>query len=523
VNAGRRRFAIRRFGRLRSFSGVLRPTGAVLIGIAVGELLCGVVGGSLELFTRPELGRATSAAASCVASAVITGLVGAVALVQARRYGDAASSLTRREAVLAVALIWVGAGVFGGLPFVLGAGMGPADAFFEAVSGLTTTGATVIVDIDGDWDASVGQRVGGLDMAILLWRSLIQWLGGMGIVVLFVAVFPTVGAGAKHMFKGEVPGTSAEGLTPRIAETSFTLWRLYAAFTLAECLILIGLGMAPFEAVCHAFTTMSTGGFSTRDGSIADFDSPAIEYVIGTFMLLGSVNYGLYYALLRGRSWRQVLRNTELRAFLAICALITIVLTLGIAEANHGGDYVEAFRYAYFMVGTTMSSTGYGTDDYMAYPTPILFFVILMMFIGGCSGSTAGGIKVERVVLMAKMSWAEFRKSFRPNVVQLVRMGRTSVPTDILMDVAVFVGVYFASLALGVLLAATTESVDLPAAFGATLTCLSNMGPAPFHPVDDNFAAYSSFAKVYFAWLMLLGRLEFFTLLALFVPDFWRR
>lgn len=498
-----------RRSKWRDFRGVLRPTGAVITGVAGAQLACALLGAALEWSSLPPSERSLNDGAGLVVGALLTGALGLGAYLYGRRY--AAPNLTRREAVLAVSVIWVTAGAVGAVPFVISAGMSPTDAFFEAVSGLTTTGATVIDDIESR-----------LTMPLLLWRSLIQWLGGMGIVVLFVAIFPSLGAGAKHMFKGEVPGTSAEGLKPRIAETSFTLWKLYAGFTALEAVLLVALGMGPFESICHAFTTMSTGGFSTRDASIAAFDSFAIEMVIATFMFIGSVNYGLYYALLRGRSLASVFRNTELRVFGALCVLATVVLTLGTFEL-HDNDLIQSFRYSYFMVGTTMSSTGYGTDDYMAYPRPMLMIVLLMMFVGGCSGSTAGGIKVERIILMAKTSWAEFRESFRPAVVHVVRMGRTAVPQDIIRDVAVFVGVYIACLGVGVLFVSSTDDVSLPAAFGATLSCLSNMGPGPFHEGPDNFKAYSDAAKSFFVLAMLLGRLEFFTLFALLVPDFWRR
>ncbi|MGF1465111.1 MAG: TrkH family potassium uptake protein [Sandaracinaceae bacterium] len=514
---------VRRRTSLRDFRGVLRPTGAVLAGVAAGQLLCGLVGVALELSTRPAEVRDLTSSFTLLGAAGLTAVGGASLFGYGRRFK--AGTLSRREAVLAVGMIWLGAGVFGAVPFVLDAGLSPVDALFEAISGLTTTGATIVTQIEGTVPKGAGAGAypeGGLSRPLLLWRSLIQWLGGMGIVVLFVAVFPSVGAGAKHMFKGEVPGTTAEGLTPRIAETSFSLWRLYAAFTLLEVVLLVLLRMDPFEAVCHAFTTMSTGGFSTRDASIGAFESPAIEYVIASFMILGSVNYGLYYALLRGRSVWSVLRNEELRVFLAMVALFTLALTAGTFLLHHR-DLLEAFRYAYFMVGTTLSSTGYGTDDYMAYPEPILFLVIVMMFVGGCSGSTAGGIKVERVVLLSKMSWTEFRSSFRPSVVQLVRMGRSVVPDDVLTDVAVFFSVYMACLGLGLLFVTTVDQVGLATAFGATLSCLSNMGPAPFYVGSDNFAAYSDLSKGFFVLAMLLGRLEFFTLFALLVPDFWRR
>ncbi len=489
-------------------------------GIALAQVVCAGIGAGFEYGTGVVDQSAIDDIIGLCAGAVLSGAIGGLLFLYGRRF--ASESLTRREAVLTVALIWIAAGVVGGIPFVASGDLGPIDAFFESVSGMTTTGATVIGDIDGELVKHELGRPGHLSMPVLLWRSLIQWLGGMGIVVLFVAVFPSVGAGAKHMFKGEVPGTTAEGLKPRIAETSMTLWKLYAGLTLIEAALLFSLGMSPFDAICHAMTTMSTGGFSTSDASIGGWDSFSIEMVIATFMLLGSLNYGLYYALLRGRSPRLILRNTELRTFLALCLLFTVAITFGTLP-QHGGDPVESFRAAYFMVGTSLSSTGYGTTDYMSWNQPMLFLIVLMMFIGGCSGSTAGGIKVERIILMAKLSWAEFRESFRPAVVHVVRMGKTAVPREVLRDVAVFIGVYMACLGFGVLFVVTTDDVTVGTAFGATLSCLSNMGPALWHDGPDNFASYTEGAKLFFVLAMLLGRLEFFTLFALLVPDFWKR
>lgn len=511
---------IRGSRKWREFRGVLRPAGAVIMGIAVGQVACGLIGGAVEWGTLPPAEREPMDVIGLLVAGAITGGSGFAAFVYGGKF--ATPNITRREAILAVALIWLGAGLFGGIPFMISAEMSFVDAFFETVSGFTTTGATVVTDIDGDVVKGEAGRHGGLSYPVLLWRSLIQWLGGMGIVVLFVAVFPTVGAGAKHMFKGEVPGTSAEGLKPRIAETSFTLWKLYAGLTAIEVVLLIGLGMTPFDAVCHAFTTMSTGGFSTSDASIAGWNSYPMDIVIATFMLLGSLNYGLFYVLLRGRAARAVFRNTELRVFWALVLFFTVALTLGTIHL-HDHDVFTSFRYAYFQVGTFMSSTGYVTDDYMAYPAPVLMLVVIMMFIGGCSGSTAGGIKVERIVLMVKMSWAEFRESFRPAVVQVVRTGRSAVPRDILQDVAVFVGVFMACLGFGVLYVSVADDVTLPTAFGAVLSCLSNMGPAPYYVDGDNFASYSDPTKLFLVLAMLLGRLEFFTLFALLVPDFWKR
>jgi trk system potassium uptake protein TrkH len=343
----------------------------------------------------------------------------------------------------------------------------------------------------------------------------------MGIVVLFVAVFPNLGAGGKHLFRGEVPGTTAEGLRPRIAETSFALWKLYGALTIIEIALLKILGLDLFDAVCHAFTTMSTGGFSTLDSSVGGFDSAAVEYVIASFMLIGSVNYGLYYGLLRTGNWRSLIRNIEFRWYVAIVFAAVIVLT--ILNLSVHDELPTSFRYSFFMVATTVSSTGYGTDDYSAYSSTALTIVILLMFVGGCSGSTAGGIKIERAVLMGKQAIAQIQKSFRPATVQLVRMGKSSISNQVLSDVASFFLIYMGCIGFGLLFVTLVEGVPVPTAFGAMLTCLSNMGPAPFHVGPDNFASYSVGSKLFFSMAMLLGRLEFFTLFALILPGFWRR
>jgi trk system potassium uptake protein TrkH len=491
----------------RDFRGVIRPVGAVVLGLGVMIALCAGVG-MLWDELAPDPTRPQGGAAALALSAIIVCTLGLSAFIYGKRF--VSERISRREAILAVSLIWVAAGVCGAIPFVLGAGMSPSDAFFESVSGLTTTGATVVTQIESS-----------LSRPLLLWRSLIQWLGGMGIVVLFVAVFPNLGAGGKHMFRGEVPGTTAEGLRPRIAETSFALWKLYAALTLIEVALLKLLGLDLFDAVCHSFTTMSTGGFSTLDNSVGGFRRPAVEYVIGVFMLIGSVNYGLYYGLLRTGSWRGLVRNIEFRAYVGI--VISAVVALTALNLSVHDEILTSFRYSFFMVATTISSTGYGTDDYTAYGSSALTIVVLLMFVGGCAGSTAGGIKIERAVLMGKQAIAQLQKSFRPATVQLVRMGKQAVSTQVLADVASFFLIYMGCIGFGLLFVTLVEGVPVPTAFGAMLTCLSNMGPAPFHIGADNFADYSALSKLFFALAMLLGRLEFFTLFALLIPGFWRR
>ncbi len=494
--------------RFRDYRGVGQPVGAVVMGLSVAIALCALLGWLFNLLDPPQNSAQFGGEQSLLFAAASTFAVGVGLFFFGRRH--ASEVVTRREAGLAVVLIWLAAGAFGAIPFVFGAGMTPADAFFEAVSGLTTTGATVITNIEG------------LSRPLLLWRSLIQWLGGMGIVVLFVAVFPNIGAGGKHMFGDEVPGTTAEGLKPRIAETSRVLWKFYLVFTIVVTGALYLLDMSLFDAVCHALTTMSTGGFSTRDASVGGFDSAPIELTLSLFMIIASVNYGLFYASLRGRSVRAFLRSVEFRAFVIIVVGATAILTFGIFEV-HGKDVFQSFRYSVFMVATTVSSTGFGTDNYTAYPPLMLGVVILMMFIGGCAGSTAGGIKIERVLLMGKVVWTEIRRSIRPNLVHVVRMGATVVAPSALSNATVFFIIYMGCMGAGTALITAIEGVPLETSFGAILTCLSNMGPAPFHIEADNFARYSAAAKGVFSFAMLLGRLEFFALLSLLVPGFWRR
>jgi trk system potassium uptake protein TrkH len=484
-----------------------RPVGVVLLGLAAVMLACAAVGFVTEALGMARQGVDTGGGLDLALSALVTGLVGA--LLHRGGTADELSELTRGDAIVLTAGIWLGSGLFGALPYVLGAGMSPVDGVFEAISGFTTTGATVVGDIEGT-----------LSRPLLLWRSLTQWLGGMGIVVLFVAVFPRVGAAGKHLFRAEVPGPTAGGLAPRIGETAMWLYGMYVALTVLEFVALVLLGMQPFEALCHSFTTVSTGGFSTRDASVGAFGSPAIEVTISLFMLAAGVNFGLYYGVLRSRRPSLFLQSTELRGYLALVGGVVLALTVFIL-GSHDGSIATSARYALFTTATFVTSTGYGTEDYMTYPGGALGLVFLLMFVGGCAGSTAGGMKVARVLLVLKTLQAQVRRSVRPHVVQVVRMGGRKVESSLLLEVSAFLCLYVASVGVFTWLVCVMEGVDLPTGFGATLTSISNMGPAPFHGGTDNFVVYSDLAKLMFSFEMVLGRLEFMTLLALLVPEVW--
>ncbi|NLY92757.1 MAG: TrkH family potassium uptake protein [Myxococcales bacterium] len=484
-----------------------KPVGAVVIGMGLATLVCALVGGiwdSLDPLDATYPGGLYALVGSAVAMILPGGFL------YHYGHGHQTKTMSRREAVLAVAIIWLSAGSFGALPFVFGAGLSPADAFFESVSGFSTTGSTVITDLD--------ER---LSRSMHLFRSLIQWLGGAGIVVLFVAVFPNVGAGGKHLYKGEVSGVTTEGLKPRIRETSLAIWKLYVTFTVIVGVVLALLGMSPFDAVCHALTVVATAGFSTRDASIAAFQNPAVEYFLAVVMLVSSVNFGLYYAAFGQRKLRVLRKNIELRIFL----WMTLCFWIAVAMMNYPlhGDVEATIRKSFFMVASTVSTTGYALEDYTAWSHTALGLFLFMMFVGGCSSSTAGGLKVERLILLFQIALTQVKKSFRPSAVQLVRLGKTIINDQLLADVAAIFIIYVATIFVGTLVVTLTDGVPLTTAFGATLSCASNAGPSPFFLGGDHFADYSSFSKVLFALIMILGRLEFFTVLALFVPSFWRR
>lgn len=507
---------------------VSRPVGAISIGLGLSMLLCAL---SAPLWTWLEGGARAQdggAAVGLVLSGLLTLAVGGALFVYGRR--AAGMVLGRREAILVVSLMWVLCGLLGGLPYVLDANMGPADALFEAISGFTTTGSTVVADIEGT-----------LSRPTLLWRALTQWFGGMGIIVLFVAVFPNIGVGARHLYRSEAPGLTVESMQPRIAETGRFLWQLYLGLTVAVLLLYKVFGMSWFEATCHALTTMPTGGFSTLDSSLGGFDadrvgwwnSLAIEWTAVSFILLSGVNYALFFATIRTRSLRAAWRSTELRAYLSIVAGATALISISVWSTSPGWDTLfTSFRQGLFTTATSITSTGYSVEGYRHFPTLGLITLIFLLFIGGSAGSTAGGIKIVRIVVIAKLVWAQVRQSFRPNVVQVLRMNGRPIDTSLVLDVSAFLAIYAFLMLVGIGLIGVTDGVSVAKGFGAMLTTLSNMGPAPLHEVGltdihhdaaDNFADYSNLAKLWFTAAMIVGRLEFFTLLALFLPDFWRR
>ena len=421
----------------------------------------------------------------------------------------APTEIHRKDALGVVALTWLGLGLVGGLPFVIeGSIPDPGGALFEAVSGFTTTGATVVGDVDA------------LSRATNLWRCLMHWLGGMGIVVLFVAVFPQLGVGAKHLFRSEVPGPITEGLRPKIKQTAMALWWIYGGLTLVATALLISTGMPVYDAICHGMSTLATGGFSTRSASIGAYDNPTVHWIVIAFMLIGSLSFGLYYGLLRGR-WGDFWRNYELRFYFGVNAAVIGVVTVGILDRHE--SLLEAIRYAAFQTLAVTTTTGFMTADHDSYPEIARFALFLCMFMGGCAGSTSGGLKASRVYILLKVVAMELSSLVKPHAVATVRAGRSSIASDIARGITAF----FAAYVLIVVVAAlglVAMGLDFVSAMSASVACLSSVGPAlaDVGPTQ-NYAFVPAPGKILLCLCMIAGRLEIFALFAIFSPETWRR
>jgi trk system potassium uptake protein TrkH len=416
--------------------------------------------------------------------------------------------IRKRDGYFIVAASWVAASLFGALPYYLSGWIPiPLDAFFETASGFTTTGASVLPDIEA------------LPPSLLFWRSTTQWIGGMGIIVLTVAILPLLGIGGMELFASEAPGPTTDKLHPRIRETAKRLWIIYLLLTLV-CGGLLDLGgMTAFEAANHAMTTMSSGGFSTRNASIAAWDSNLIHYTVIVFMFLAGTNFTFLYMLYQGR-WQKVAQNEEIRMYASLVVLASIVLALlGLRSA----EGQMAFRESLFMVVSVVTTTGFVTADYQSWMPFVTLLFLLLMLSGASAGSTSGGIKVVRYGLLFKNTALEMKRILHPRGVIPVRFNGQAVDRGVIYNIMAFVVLYvaIALISVGVFAA---MGLQLDTALGATLATLGNIGPGigQVGPLD-NFAALPQAAKGYCSFLMILGRLELFTVLILFSPYFWKQ
>jgi len=441
--------------------------------------------------------------------AIAATLVGGVALYLTGRT-DRSEFVSQREGMAIVALGWTVAGFFGALPFYF-EGEFPTlvDAVFESVSGFTTTGASVITDIEA------------VSKGLLLWRSLIQWLGGMGIIVLGIAILPFLGIGGMQLYKAEVPTPVPGKLQPRIRDTAMILWKVYALITVLQVVALWAGGMSFYDAVNHALTTLPTGGFSTKNASVAQFDSLYFDLVISFFMLLAGINFSLHYQMLRGKPlafWR----DSECRFFLGAVLVLTLIVSFDIWRTVYA-SLGEALRYGLFQVLSILTTTGYATADYEQWPAMSQLILLQCMFLGASAGSTGGGMKCLRIMLCFKFCYKELFSLIHPRAVSHVKIAGKAVPDDVLRSVLGFLALYMGLFGLcSVLLAGL--GVDFTTAFGAVAATLGNIGPGfgMVGPVE-NYAQIPYAGKWLLIWCMLLGRLEIYTVVILLVPEFYRK
>jgi len=419
--------------------------------------------------------------------------------------------LRTRDGFVVTVLFWLVLGISGAMPLMLAEspGLSFTDAFFESLSGWTTTGATVITGIDN------------LPESILFYRQLLQWLGGMGIIVLAVAILPMLGIGGMQLFRAETPGPMKDSkLTPRITETAKTLWYIYLALTIACAVGFYFAGMSLFDAICHAFSTVAIGGFSTHDASIGYFDSPVIEGVAIFFMIFSAFNFALHFYAWRFKSIRHYFQDSEVKTLLTVLALAAVVtfITL-VSSKSYTPD--EALRFGLFELVSIATTTGFATADFSLWPVFLPFFLFFLAFMGGCAGSTGGGLKVIRVLLIYKQGSREMKRLIHPNAIIPIRVGGRPVDDRVVEAVWGFFSVYLMLyIIMTILLLAT--GMDFVSAFSAVGACINNLGPG-LGEVAAHYGDISDFAKWVLSFAMLLGRLEIFTLLVLFTPTFWRQ
>ncbi|GAB4310585.1 MAG: TrkH family potassium uptake protein [Candidatus Sumerlaeia bacterium] len=424
----------------------------------------------------------------------------------------------RREALAIVGVSWLLAAAFGALPFMLtGSVSGFVDGFFEAMSGFTTTGSTILTDIEA------------VPKSVLWWRSFTHWLGGMGIVVLFLAILPILGAGGKHLYKNEVPGLIEDALTPKIRETAVILWKIYLVFTVAETLLLMSASsrMTLFEALCHTFGTLATGGFSTKNASVGYFNSLAVELIIILFMFLAGVNFTLHFRVWRERGklssyWSDPEWRTYTGLIAAATMLVALQLRLAPQMQDSYGGWGRALRDAAFQVVSIITTTGYGTADFNQWPPGSKALLVALMFVGGCGGSTGGGLKVIRWLTLVKIARNQIERVYQPHRVRPLRIGAAIIDQDLQMNTMIY---FF--IAIFIFVAATIavsfSGTDVVTSATAVAATMNNIGPGLERVgAIENYAFFHPWVKVLLSILMVIGRLELFSILVLFIPRFWK-
>jgi len=417
--------------------------------------------------------------------------------------------LTPKDSFIIVACSWLFASILGAIPFLISKTIpNITDAFFESVSGFTTTGATILSDVES------------LPISINLWRCQMHWLGGMGIVALTVALLPLLGVGGFQLIKAETTGPEKGKVTPKITTTAKILWFIYVGFTLLQTVLLRLAGMSWIESLAHAFSTLGTGGFSTRNSSIASFNSNTIEWICTIFMFLAGINFSLYFYLFT-KKMEDIRKNSELKAYFLIVLLAIIIIAFFISPEY--SSLADVIRVAAFQVTSILSTTGLASVNYMLWPAGALLIIFILMFIGGSSGSTAGGVKVIRWVVLAKQMSNEVKRLLHPHGVFNIRLNGRAGRKDVVFSVAGFMFLYFL-LVIITAIVVSFEDIDVISSFTASLAMIGNIGPGfgAVGPVE-NFGFFSDFIKWWLSFVMIAGRLEFYTIIVFFMPSFWKK
>ncbi|MCK5775908.1 MAG: hypothetical protein KAH25_07030, partial [Bacteroidales bacterium] len=436
---------------------------------------------------------------------IFTLLIGFIAFFITR---SANKNTTKKEGYLIVSFSWLTISFFGALPFYLsGFFESYTDAFFETISGFTTTGASILNDIEA------------VPEGLLFWRSMTHWVGGMGIIVLSVAILPLLGIGGMQLFSAEAPGPTTDKIHPKVREMAKRLWAIYVILTAAQIMLLMLGDMSFFDSICHAFATMATGGFSTQNASIAAY-SPYIQYIIIIFMILAGTSFSLHY-FMWNRKFSKIRSNEEYVFYISIIIITTIIITVGLITTMNM-ELENAFRNSLFQVVSILTTTGFVTADYLLWPTGMWMLLFILFFFGGSAGSTGGGVKLVRILILIKNSVLEFRRLIHPQAIIPVRLNKKPVPSKIVFVVISFFLFYIATFAFGVIVM-SFMGLDFESAVGASASSIGNIGPAlgSLGPVN-NYAHLPDMGKWFLSFLMLLGRLEIFTVLIIFSPSFWR-
>ncbi len=458
-------------------------------------------------FTWEQLSSLSNEISALFISGVISISMGSIISYFTRNADNTA--ITKREGYFVVSLAWVIISLFGALPFYL-SGQIPsyADAFFETISGFTTTGASILTDIEA------------MPKGLLFWRSMTHWIGGMGIIVLSLAILPILGIGGMQLFAAEVPGPVKDKLHPRIKDTAKRLWGIYVLLTFVQTILLMFGGLDFFDSICHAFATMATGGFSTQNASVAEY-SPYIQYVIIVFMILAGVNFSLHYLVLHG-NFKKVIENEELKYYLLVLFGTSLVIAFFLI-LNAGMGIEKAFRDSLFQVVSIVTTTGFVTADYLLWPGYLWIVIFLLMFSGGSTGSTGGGVKIMRHIILFKNSTLELKRLIHPKAIIPVRFSGKTVPQDIVFNILAFFMIYMIIFGASMLIMVAI-GLDFETSIGSVAASLGNIGPGigGVGPVE-NYSAIPLAGKWFLSFLMLLGRLELFTVLIILSPAFYKK